>query len=408
MIEMSLNRWLRWTVVAAGIAVVAATFALPGRNARGAGAAPMATSMTRAADLRVTLSNLLAEHTALAASATAGALGGRTALFRGAAAALDANSDDVIRAVGGVYGEDAGRAFGPLWKKHIGFVVDYTTGLATKDRTKQERAVNDLLAYTQELGAFLSSATKSLPASAVADLVKMHVLTLKDVIDAQAAEVPGREFAAVRRAYSHMGMIAEPLAGAISKQFPSRYPGSVDGPAVGLRVTLNTLFAEHVYLAARATGAALGGRQIEFRAAAAALDGNSDDIIRAVASVYGEDAGRAFGPLWKKHIGFVVDYTTGLATKDRTKQERAVNDLLAYTQELGAFLSSATKSLPASAVADLVKMHVLTLKDVIDAQAAGNAPKVYVELRRAMGHMGMLADPLAEAIVKQFPERFSR
>ncbi|MDQ7859269.1 MAG: hypothetical protein RB149_10750, partial [Armatimonadota bacterium] len=70
--------------------------------------------------------------------------------------------------------------------------------------------------------------------------------------------------------------------------------------------------------------------------------------------------------------------------------------------------SSATKSLPAAAVADLVKMHILTLKDVIDAQAAGNTPRVYTELRRAMGHMGMVADPLAEAIVKQFPERFSR
>jgi phage FluMu protein gp41 len=408
MADMRLNTWFRVTLAAAGIAVVVAALALPARNVRGAGAPAMATSMTRAAGLRVALNNLLTEHAALAASATAGALAGRTAQFRAAAAALDANSDDVVRAIGGVYGEDAARAFGPLWKKHIGFVVDYTTGLAGKDRAKQDRAVGDLLGYTQELGAFLSSATKSLPTAAVADLVKMHILTLKDVIDAQATEVPGREFAALRRAYSHMGMIAEPLAGAISKQFPSRYVGIADSPAVGLRVALNTLFAEHVYLAARTTGAALGGRQVEFRAAAAALDGNSDDIIRAVASVYGEDAGRAFGPLWKKHIGFVVDYTTGLAGKDRAKQDRAVGDLLGYTQELGAFLSSATKSLPTAAVADLVKMHILTLKDVIDAQAAGNAPKVYTELRRAMGHMSMVADPLAEAIVKQFPERFSR
>lgn len=370
--------------------------------------ASLATGMTPAANLRVALNNLLTEHVALAASATAGAIAGRTGQFNGAAAALEANSDDVIKAVASVYGEDAGKAFGPLWKKHIGFVVNYTTGVATKDKGKQEQAVNDLLGYTQDFGAFISSATKTLPSGAVAELVKMHILTFKDVIDAQGTEFPGREYVAIRKAYGHMGMIAEPLAGAISKQFPSKFPGAVDSSAVGLRITLNTLLSEHVYLAARATGAALGGRQVDYRAAAAALDQNSEDIIRAVASVYGEDAGRAFGPLWKKHIGFVVEYTTGLAMNDKAKQDKAVNDLLGYTQEFGAFLNSATKSLPTAAVADLVKMHILTLKDVIDAQAAGDQMKVYSNLRKAMGHMSMVADPLSEAIVKQFPDRFGR
>ena len=39
-----------------------------------------------------------------------------------------------------------------------------------------------------------------------------------------------------------------------------------------LRVALNSLFREHVFLAAAATDAALGGRDAEFKAAAAALD----------------------------------------------------------------------------------------------------------------------------------------
>ncbi len=400
-----MNRRLITTLGAGAVILGLAISTVP----RGFGApATMATSKTPAADLRVALNNLLAEHVALAASATAGAIAGRTGQFNGAAAALEANSDDVIKAVTSVYGEDAGKAFGPLWKKHIGFVVNYTTGVAAKDKSKQDKAVGDLLGYTQDFGAFISSATKTLPSAAVAELVKMHILTFKDVIDAQGGEFPGREYVAIRKAYGHMGMIAEPLAGAISKQFPSKFPGSVDSSAVGLRIALNTLLSEHVYLAARATGAALGGRQVDFRAAAAALDQNSEDIIRAVASVYGEDAGKAFGPLWKKHIGFVVDYTTGLATNDKAKQDKAANDLLGYTQEFGAFLNSATKSLPTPAVADLVKMHILTLKEVIDAQAAGDQMKVYSTLRKAMGHMSMIADPLSEAIVKQFPDRYGR
>jgi len=58
-------------------------------------------------------------------------------------------------------------------------------------------------------------------------------------------------------------------------------------------------------------------------------------------------------------------------------------------------------------VANLVKDHVLTLKDVIDAQATGDMNKTFMAIRSAAGHMGMIADPLAAAIVKQFPERFA-
>jgi hypothetical protein len=177
-------------------------------------------------------------------------------------------------------------------------------------------------------------------------------------------------------------------------------------PAAGLRVGLNALLSEHVYLAAAATNAALAGRQPEFQAAAAALDGNSVDVARAIGSVYGPDAEKAFLPLWRKHIGMVVDYTAGAATNDRAKQDRAVNELIGYTQDFGAFLAAANPNLPKSVVADLVKHHVVTLKDVIDAQATKDQSRAFTALRTGAGHMQMIADPLAEAIVTQFPDRF--
>ena len=120
-------------------------------------------------------------------------------------------------------------------------------------------------------------------------------------------------------------------------------PGSMAGTATSatkaadLRTGLNALLGEHVYLASAATNAALGGRQAEFEAAAAALDANSVDIAKAIGSVYGADAEKAFLPLWRRHIGFFVDYTVGVATKDKSKQGKAVNDLVGYTEDFGAF-----------------------------------------------------------------------
>jgi hypothetical protein len=178
--------------------------------------------------------------------------------------------------------------------------------------------------------------------------------------------------------------------------------------AAELRAGLNTLFREHIFLAAAATGAALDGREAEFKAAAGALDGNSVDIANAIGSVYGKDAGEAFLPLWRKHIGFVVDYTVGVASRDTKKADTAVSELIQYTQDFGAFLSAASPKLPKSVVADLVKHHVVTLKAVIDAQAAKDQARAYTAVRTAASHMQMIADPLAETIVQQFPARFAQ
>jgi hypothetical protein len=178
-------------------------------------------------------------------------------------------------------------------------------------------------------------------------------------------------------------------------------PGQLEVKA-GTRVALR----EHVHLAAAATNAALGGRDAEFKAAAGALDANSVAVAKAIGSVYGPDAEKAFLPLWRKHIGMVVDYTVGKATGDRAKQDRAVSELVAYTQDFGAFLAGANPNLPKAVVADLVKHHVVTLKDVIDAQAAKDPARAFTAERTGAAHAQMIADPLAEAIVTQFPERF--
>lgn len=174
-----------------------------------------------------------------------------------------------------------------------------------------------------------------------------------------------------------------------------------------LRTALNTTLAEHVFLAAAATGAALGGRSAEFKQAAAALDGNSVSLSKAIGSVYGGCAETAFLALWRKHIGFFVDYTTGVAKQDPAMQEKAVQDLVSYADDFGAFLAAANPNLPKHVVAGLVRDHVVGLKAVVDAQGKGDWAAAYAKLRSAGSHMQMIADPLAAAIGKQFPDRFA-
>jgi hypothetical protein len=203
-----------------------------------------------------------------------------------------------------------------------------------------------------------------------------------------------------------MPILKQAVAGALALAAATT-PMRAQTPAADLRTTLNATLAEHVYLAAAATGAALGGRTDEFKRAAGALDANSVALSQAIGSVYGPEAEVAFLELWRSHIGFFVDYTTALGKGDRAGQEAAVAHLTGYADDFAAFLSSANPNLPKAAVSDLVRSHVLTLKAVVDAQQRRDWAGAYGRLREAAAHMRMIGDPVAGAIAKQFPEKFA-
>lgn len=169
---------------------------------------------------------------------------------------------------------------------------------------------------------------------------------------------------------------------------------------------LATLLGEHVALAANATGAALAGRTDEFNAAATELDKNSVALADLIGSVYGTEARDAFLKGWRDHIGFFVDYTQAVATHDDAKKQQALADLDRYAHQLAQFFNAAN-GMPLDTTVPLMQEHIQTLTTVIDAQAAGDMPTVYARLRLAMDHMQMLAEPVALATVRAFPQRFA-
>lgn len=364
-----------------------------------------ATSMTKAADLRVALNLLLMDHVYLASAATNQALLGNDAAFKAAAATLDKNTVGLGDAIGSVYGEAAKTSFLALWRKHIGFFVDYTMGAAAKDQAKMAKAKTDLDGYRADFDAFITGANPNLPKGAVADLLVTHVSSLFAVIDAQAAKDP-TFIDKVKVSAAHSQKIADPLAGAIAKQFSDKLPGDAASKAADLRVALNLLLDEHVQIVAFATGAALGGNDAGFQAAAKTLDTNTVGLSEAIGSVYGDPAKATFLELWRKHIGFFVSYTQATAKADKAGQDKAVADLDGYRKDFDAFLTGANPNLPKGAVAELLIPHVTGIAAFVQAQNAKD-PSSFDKAETAANHSQKIADPLAEAIVKQFPDKFA-
>jgi hypothetical protein len=363
-----------------------------------------------AADLRVTLDSLLGEHALLAIAATQKGLDGDKD-FEAAAAALDANSVELSEAIGSVYGDEAANQFldGPsLWRDHIGFFVDYTVGVAKKDKAAQQAAVDDLTGYSGAFSGFLAGAT-GLPQQALQDGIQMHIGQLKGQLDAYAAGNYDEAYGFARDAFTHMVMTGDTLAGAIQEQSPDTFPlEPATMSAADLRVALDRLLGEHAILAMLATQKGLSGDP-DFAAIAGALDQNGVELSQAIGSVYGDEAADTFlnGPsLWRDHIKFFVDYTVALAKKDKAGQQEAVDNLTGYTGAFSGFLAQAT-GLPQDALQEGVTQHVMQLKGQLDAYAAGNYDEAYRLFREAYQHMVMTGDTLASAIVEQNPDMFS-
>lgn len=187
--------------------------------------------------------------------------------------------------------------------------------------------------------------------------------------------------------------------------------GGVASGASELRAGLTSLLQEHVYLAGAAISTAVqAGGDMEapaVKSAVATLDANSVALSDAIGSVYGDGAGKQFLALWRKHIGFFVDYTLGGATGDSAKQQAAKQALDDYRKDFGAFVASATDGeLDAKTVEGDLQMHVDTLVAAIDAVLA-KSPDVFPKLRTAAQHMPGTANALATAIAAQYPDKFS-
>ena len=375
--------------------------------APGASATTGAVTESPAADLRTKLNLALGEHIIFASKATGAALGGRADEFAAYGDLLNKNGTDIGAMIGSVYGADAEDAFNKIWSAHDGFFVDYTTGVAKKNKAMEDKAVKDLTeTYVPEFSEFISGAT-GLPKDAVTSLTTEHVLQTKAIVDAQARKDWKAAYAAIRTAYAHMQMIGDAIAPAIAAKFPDKVAGDASSKPVDLRVALNQLLQEHLYLASDATGAALGGRNDEFAAAGDALNTNGTDLGAAIGSLYGDAAKDQFNQIWSAHNGFFVDYTTGVAKKDKAMQDKAVQDLITiYLPQFSEFLAGAT-DLPVDAVTALVKEHILTTKAIVDAQEKGDAAAAAAADRMAGQHMEMIGDPLAKAIVAKLAAKFS-
>lgn len=196
-----------------------------------------------------------------------------------------------------------------------------------------------------------------------------------------------------------------PVTGGIVNAASNEATPTVSTPGAELRSTLGHLLSEHGYLAIETMRKGAQGAA-DFEASANALAANTEDLSKAIASVYGDEAGVAFKEMWGSHIGFFVDYVKATGAKDEAAKQTALDELAKYRQDFSKFLEKSTgKRLEAGALADGLQMHVQQLIGAFDSYVAGDYEKAYEYEREAMGHLHMVAKGLSSAITDKFTEK---
>jgi hypothetical protein len=357
---------------------------------------------TPATALRLTLGRLLGEHAYLTMEAMrATALEGPS---RDAAReSLDINTNALSSAFASVYGDAAGTEFKTLWGQHIDALLDYSAAVARGDATASTRAEEALTKFRTAFGSFLTSANPHLSGDAEIEALQLHIDQLVAYVDGDYA----RAAATGREAYAHMFALGDDLARGIADQFPSRYTGAAIAfsPKAELRVALGRLLGEHLVLSAEAMRAVLDEAP-DAAGARDAISGNTADLSAAIARIYGADAGKAFSEIWDRHVAAYLVYIEAVRADDAEEQERALELLHGYHVDIADFLASANPEIDRAAVEELIRQHVEALIGQVDAYAAGDHRRSVTIVREAYGHMFTVADALADAIARQFPDRF--
>lgn len=188
-----------------------------------AGAMPAsASSSATAPKLHQAMRSLWQGHVTHTTAYTAAVKSGNKAAARKAADEVVANAKQIADAIAGFYGRPAGEQMLKLLAGHWSGVKAYADATHNGDTAGQQKAMQDLAGNATAIAKFLSGANPNLPEATVDSLMMMHVSDHQMHINAVMAGNKTAAAKALDHMRAHMNTIADALAGAIAKQFPSK------------------------------------------------------------------------------------------------------------------------------------------------------------------------------------------
>ncbi|WGK88444.1 hypothetical protein [Pseudomonas migulae] len=189
-------------------------------------------------------------------------------------------------------------------------------------------------------------------------------------------------------------------------QTPPASTAAPDSVALTTRLALRDLWVEHVFWIRNYAIANQAADKQQAKVAADQVVDNATKIANSIAPLYGQPAADQLLKLLAGHWGAVKHYSDATVAKDSKGKQAAVADLTSNAKAIAAFLAKANPNLPEATLVAMLGAHgghhVAQIDELAAHDYAGEA-RTWHMMR---GHILALADALAAALVKQFPDKF--
>ena len=202
----------------------------------------------------------------------------------------------------------------------------------------------------------------------------------------------------------------DPAVDAATAPAMDAHEAPAEAPAVAapqLQAAMRDLWHGHIVHARDYAMAVHAGDQGRADAAANAVVDNAKQISGAVAGFYGDAAGEQMLTLLAGHWGAVKALTDARAEDDQAAGDKAMADLTANAGEIARFLAAANPNLPEDAVRGMLLAHGAHHAQQIQQVMAGDTSGEAQTWSAMQAHMDSVADALAGAIARQFPDKAS-
>lgn len=179
--------------------------------------------------------------------------------------------------------------------------------------------------------------------------------------------------------------------------------GEVAAPQ--LQAAMRDLWHGHIVHARDYAMAVHAGDSAAADAAADAVVANARQIADAVAGFYGDAGGEQMMTLLAGHWGAVKALTDARAGGDEAAATAAMNDLTTNAGAIAVFLAGVIPNLPEDAVRGMLLAHGAHHAQQVGLIMKGDTAGEAESWTAMQAHMDMIADALADAIAKQFPDK---
>lgn len=200
-------------------------------------------------------------------------------------------------------------------------------------------------------------------------------------------------------------VLCAPLAWSQTPATPAAQ-AEMQSAALTTRLALRDLWAEHIFWVRNYALANHNGKAAQADTAAKEVVANATAIANSLQPLYGQPAADQMLTLLAGHWGAIKDYSDASVAKDAAKQKAAMDALVSNAKAIAAFLAKANPYLPEDTLVTLLSAHgghhISQIDQLAKADYVGEA-KTWHAMRE---HILVIADALAEALVKQFPEKF--